>query len=126
MKAKRYAVSVQYGAGHHFFMGYHDALPEAVDQAVVIGETRIKDYDNRKGRRGVRPRVMVWEQVDVTTALNYEGPDEGKPETLVAPDVEVLNGSEFMERPSAREDNPKPAHHVTLEVIADGALAGNS
>lgn len=115
MKAKRYAVSVQYGAGHHFFMGYHDALPEAVDQATVIGETRIRDYDNRKGRRGVRPRVMVWEQVlpPVTTRT-------------ISHDVEVLNGSEFMERAPAREDNPKPTHHVTLEVISDGALAGNS
>lgn len=113
MKAKRYAVSVQYGAGHHFFMGYHDALPEAVDQATVIGETRIKDYDNRKGRRGVRPRVMVWEQVDAASLF-------------ARPDVEILNGSEFMERAPAREDNPKPSHHVTLEVISDGALAGVS
>lgn len=113
MKAKRYAVSVQYGAGYHFFRGYHDSLPEAVDQATVIEETTVKPYDSKKGRRGVRPRVMIWEQVDMTR---------------FGTEVEVLNGSEFMGRPSDRE-LPPHTHStgaVTLEVIADGALAGNS
>jgi hypothetical protein len=89
MKAKRYAVTVQYGAGYHFFRGYHDSLLEADTQAKQIIGTTVAQYDKKTGRRGVRPRVMIWAQVDLPT--------------YVSPEIEVLNGSEFIGNPNSRE-----------------------
>jgi hypothetical protein len=89
MKAKRYAVTVQYGAGYHFFRGYHDSLTDADTQAQLIRDTTVAQYNQKTGRRGVRPRVMIWTQVD-------------RPVTL-QPEIEILNGSEFMGNPSSRE-----------------------
>ena len=56
MKAKQYAVSIQYGGGYHYFAGYADTPGEA--RALANKRTPLK----RKGR-GAKPIVMIWSQI---------------------------------------------------------------
>lgn len=118
MKAKRYAVSVQYGGGFHFFRHYTDDAKEAFIKRDEVHRLTVGEYESRKGRRGVRPTVMVWERVE--------------PTPQVSPEIEILNGSEFMGNANSRVQEkanpPFQADHgdVTLEVIEGGALAGVS
>lgn len=67
MKAKTYAVTVQYGGGFHNFPfdAYADTESEAIARAVRLNADLQRHYDSRTGRRGVRPRVMVWKQIEV-------------------------------------------------------------
>lgn len=127
MKAKRYAVSVQYGGGFHFFRHYTDDAKEAFIKRDEVHRLTVGEYESRKGRRGVRPTVMVWERVTPPTPMPVVGePDYG------GVDIEILNGSEFMGNANSRVQEkanpPFQADHgdVTLEVIEGGALAGVS
>lgn len=67
MKAKNFAVTVQYGGGFHNFPfnAYADTEGEALARAASLNADLQRGYNYRTGRRGVRPRVMVWKQVEV-------------------------------------------------------------
>lgn len=68
MKAKTYAITVQFGGGFHLFRGYEDTESAALEFAKRIDAIGQASYNSRTGRRGVRPRVMVWKQVPLPPA----------------------------------------------------------
>lgn len=56
MKAQRYAVSVQWGGGMHYFIGYSNGF----DDAAKIADGFV---DPRSNDRGARPTVFIWKQI---------------------------------------------------------------
>lgn len=63
MKAKEFAVSVQYGGGHHFFIAYYDTYEEAANEAARAQTSRTAEYETRRKRGGPPPTVRVWRYV---------------------------------------------------------------
>jgi hypothetical protein len=57
MKVKRFAVSVQYGQGYHYFVKYDfETLPDAVKHAA-----RVQKGFRAIPRKGAKPKVHIWE-----------------------------------------------------------------
>ena len=55
MKVSRYAVSVQWGGGFHYFVKYFDAKEEALNFA--------KAWRTKK-KKGARPKAHIWYLMD--------------------------------------------------------------
>lgn len=72
MKVKKYAISVQYGQGMHYFATYEDDYEEAIEIANRIQANRYK-----KGK-GAKPRTMIWELKDEIITLNIKWQKEQK------------------------------------------------
>lgn len=62
MKVDQYAVSVQHGEGHHYFLRYEPTQKEAEELAVcqIKGEIARRAARNNKG---AKPKVHVWRLV---------------------------------------------------------------
>jgi len=52
-----FSVSVQWGRGHHYFVGHFVTEKEANSCA----EYEFSRLTRRTGKRGAKPRVLVWE-----------------------------------------------------------------
>jgi len=61
MKIRKYAISIQYGGGMHYFSTYYDALQEALNSADAI-RGRLEAEHTARGR-GAKPYIYVWERV---------------------------------------------------------------
>ena len=59
MKIRKYAVSVQWGAGHHYFLHFYATQEEAQ----VAAERHLQMLKQRQNKRGAKPHSMVWELV---------------------------------------------------------------
>jgi len=59
MKIDKYAVSVQWGEGFHYFLNYF-ATPEAATYAAKTHENYLKA---RQGKRGAKPKTYIWKLV---------------------------------------------------------------
>ncbi len=55
MKVQRYAVSVQWGGGFHYFVKYFDSAPEAREFAKAWGT---------KKKKGAKPKTHIWYLMD--------------------------------------------------------------
>lgn len=61
MKAKKFAVAVQWGAGHAYFLSYYDSEVIAMKVAEEIAKDLIKKRNAKPTKkRGTTPTVYVW------------------------------------------------------------------
>ena len=56
MKAKNFAVSIQYGSSFHYFVGYADTREKALEIA--------KKQKPKIRKKGPRPTVRIWLMFD--------------------------------------------------------------
>lgn len=61
LKAGKFAVSVQWGHGHHYFLSYPDSIHAAMGSRLAV-QTRLNEEWEARGR-GAKPHVHVWQQV---------------------------------------------------------------
>lgn len=60
MKVKRYAVSIQWGQGQHYFVRTDI---DTLSIAAAERETRVRALARRKSRHNLVPSVYIWERV---------------------------------------------------------------
>lgn len=87
MKAKLYAVTVQYGAGFHYFVHYSDSLEDATRVRNEQVNAVVKPWEERRGKKGTRPRVMLWKRID-----EGEGATRTEPVLIGHSLIEPLSG----------------------------------
>ena len=58
MKALKYAVSIQWGEGFHYFSYYSNSIEEA---SRVAHETSVRLKSQQANKRGAKPKVFLWE-----------------------------------------------------------------
>ena len=62
MKAAKYAFSVQWGSGHHYFLRTDDDIEKVSHWATSQAEM----LRRRQGKRGAKPTVHVWKKLSET------------------------------------------------------------
>lgn len=71
MKPDRFAVSVIWGEGPHYFLRYFSTYAKAQSAA----NTELNALMHRRVKRGAKPTVMVWEKrSEGLTAYTDDGP----------------------------------------------------
>ena len=68
MKALEFAVVVQWGGGHIYFLSFHETGEEA-QLAANRTEIRENNKHNSRRRRGAKPSVMVWRKLSTGLQL---------------------------------------------------------
>lgn len=63
-RAGDFAVSIQWGAGMHYFMGYTDSRQEAL----ACADTLYRAFLSRHEKRGAIPEVNIWQRVSAQRA----------------------------------------------------------
>ena len=67
MKIDKFAVSIQWGSGYHYFMGYYSDEAQAQSAADEAVEGIKKDRAKKKGSKGATPHGFIWEMKSQTT-----------------------------------------------------------
>lgn len=62
MKIERYAVSVQWGGGYHYFVSYHEDLKGASASAIIVQTKEDRNFAKRKNK-GAKPQTHIWENI---------------------------------------------------------------
>jgi hypothetical protein len=62
-REKRFAISVQYGSGYHYFRSYHDEDPTKLAE---FEQELLNKAHKARGNRGAKPHVMVWERKEAS------------------------------------------------------------
>lgn len=75
MKPSKYMLSVQWGSGHHYFLGTTYTTKETVKTAQSVTQEELTTRSNRTSKRGARPTVYAWEQI-TREVSQEENPDD--------------------------------------------------